>query len=77
MCGCLSCTAPTTGTWPATQVCALTGNGTGDPLVPRLALSPLSHTSQNTLFSFKSYELRDRREVHSDIKIRFVWVVEQ
>ena len=34
------------GTWPAAQECALTGNQTGDPLVCRLALSPLSHTSQ-------------------------------
>ena len=34
------------GTWPITQVCALTENRTGDPLVCRLALSPLSNTSQ-------------------------------
>ena len=34
------------GTWPLTQACALTGNQTGNPLVHRLALSPLSHTSQ-------------------------------
>ena len=33
-------------TWPATQACALTGNGTRDPPVLRLALNPLSHTSQ-------------------------------
>ena len=32
--------------WHATQACALTGNQTGDPLVHRLALNPLSHTSQ-------------------------------
>ena len=40
--------APPTGdlTWPATQACALTGKGTGDPLVLRPALNPLSHTSQ-------------------------------
>ena len=37
---------PLLGIWPATQECALTGNQTGDPLVCRLALSPLSHTSQ-------------------------------
>ena len=43
--GCLSC-APPLGTWPATQACALTGNQTDDPLVHRLALNPLSHTSQ-------------------------------
>ena len=37
---------PLLGTWPATQACALTGNRTADPLVHRLVLSPLSHTSQ-------------------------------
>ena len=31
MCGCLSC-APYWGPWPATQACALTGNGTSDPV---------------------------------------------
>ena len=39
-------TCPSLGTWPATQACALTGNRTRDPLVHRLALNPLSHTSQ-------------------------------
>ena len=37
---------PPLGTWPSTQVCALTGNQTGNPLVPRPALNLLSHTSQ-------------------------------
>ena len=37
---------PLLGTWPATQAFALTGNQTGDLLVHRPALSPLSHTSQ-------------------------------
>ena len=37
------------GTWPATQACALSGNRTGDPLVCKPALSPLSHTSQGGL----------------------------
>ena len=37
---------PQLGTWSATQKCALTGNGTCGPSVRRLALSPLSHTSQ-------------------------------
>ena len=37
---------PRLGTWPAIQACALTGNQTSDPLVCRLALNPLSHTSQ-------------------------------
>ena len=36
---------PLLGTWPSTQVCTLTGNETSDPLVLRLALNPLSHTS--------------------------------
>ena len=33
-------------TQTTTQSCALTGNRTSDPLVHRLALNPLSHTSQ-------------------------------
>ena len=37
---------PQLGTWPATKACTLAGNRTGDPLVSRLALNPLSHTSQ-------------------------------
>ena len=38
------------GTWPATQACALTGNLTSDPLLPRLALNALSHTSQCSIY---------------------------
>ena len=34
------------GTWPTSQVCALTGNRISDLLVRRPALNPLSHTSQ-------------------------------
>ena len=45
----LALTCPQLGTWPTTQACALTGNRTGDPLVHRLALNPLSHISQNSL----------------------------
>ena len=37
---------PQPGTWPSTQASALTGNRTSNLLVPRLALNPLSHTSQ-------------------------------
>ena len=37
---------PLLGTWPTTQACALTRNRTSNPLILRLALSPLSHTSQ-------------------------------
>ena len=35
---------PLLGTWTATQACAQTGNRTGDPLVHRPTLNPLSHT---------------------------------
>ena len=38
---------PPLRTWLTTKACALTGNQTYDPLVFRLALSLLSHTSQN------------------------------
>ena len=50
----LSLTHPLLGTWPATQARAPTGNQTGDPLVRRLGLIPLSHTSQGcyVLFCF-------------------------
>ena len=41
---------PLLGTWSVTQACALTGNLTGDSLVHRLALNPLSHTSQGQFF---------------------------
>ena len=37
---------PLLGTWPTIQACALTGNQTRDLWVHRLALNPLSHTSQ-------------------------------
>ena len=52
-----SCVCPQLGTWPATQACTLTGNKTRDPLVPRLALNPLSHISQgapNTIYSYET-----------------------
>ena len=37
---------PLLGTWPTTQARVLTGNRTSDLLVRRLALNPLSNTSQ-------------------------------
>ena len=40
---------PQLGTWLATQACALTGNQTGDLLVNRQVLSPLSHISQGRM----------------------------
>ena len=39
---------PQLGIWPTIQACALTGNQTNDPLVHRLALNPLSYTSQGS-----------------------------
>ena len=48
----LPLTRPLLGTWPTMQACALTGNGTCDPLVHRPALNPLSHTSQGDLVQF-------------------------
>ena len=42
------------GTWPPTQVCALTGNCTSDPLLHRLALNPLNHTSQGSRCSINN-----------------------
>ena len=49
MCGCLLYTH-LLGTGSATQARALTGNRTSDNLVCRLALNPLSHTSQGCNF---------------------------
>ena len=46
MCGCLS-NDPYTR-YLTRNPCALTGNWTGDPLVHRLVLNPLSHTSQDS-----------------------------
>ena len=41
---------PLLGTWPETQARAPTGNQTGNLLVHRLVLNPLSNTSQGILF---------------------------
>ena len=46
---------PLLGPWPATQVCALTENQTSNPLVHRLALNPLSHTSQSHCDYFHAF----------------------
>ena len=53
----LPLTCPLLATWPATQAGALTGNRTGESLVHRPELNPLSYTSQgftnfNQSFSF-------------------------
>ena len=49
--GCPSHTPPT-GTWLATQACALTGNQISDFLVHRLMLNPRSHVSQGGSYIF-------------------------
>ena len=51
----LSLMCPLPGTWPVTQACILIGNWTSNPLVCRLVLNPLSHTSQASLILFKCY----------------------
>ena len=49
----LPLTCPLPRTWPTTQACALIGNQTCDPLVLRLALHPLSPTSQDRSSSLR------------------------
>ena len=49
MCGCLSCDPYWGPGRQTTQASALTGNQTSDPLVHRLELNPLRHTSQGKL----------------------------
>ena len=43
---------PLLGIWPIIQACALTRNRTGDPLVSRRMLNPLSHTSQGSIYFY-------------------------
>ena len=54
----LHVTHPLLGTWPTTQAHALTVNQTGDPLVHKLALNPLSHTIQS--LSLVVFELQKK-----------------
>ena len=49
---------PLLGTWPTTQAYALTGNQTGDPLVCRPVLNPLSYTRQNHLVFLYKFTLK-------------------
>ena len=50
-------TRPQLGTWPTTQMCALTGHQTGNLLVRRLVLNPLSHISPGCLVLFLQFDL--------------------
>ena len=54
------------GTWNATQPCTRTRNQTSDPLVCRLALNPLRHTSQGSS-SFKQ-DMKNINTMSSRIK---------
>ena len=54
----LPLTCPQLGTWPTSQACALTGNRTGDSLVHRPTLNPLSYTSQGWITFFKKVTFR-------------------
>ena len=64
---------PLLGTWPATQACALTGNRTCSPSVCRLALNPLSHTSQGSASFSKSFvnfcSLGQLTSINSSLKL--------
>ena len=51
MCACLPC-APDGGPGLFTQACALTGNETGNPLVCRPALNPLSQPARAEVSPF-------------------------
>ena len=63
----LPLTRPQPGTWPATQACALTGNRTGNLLVHRLALNPLSHMSQGSkIFLYVSDTCKANSVVRQD-----------
>ena len=48
---------PSSGTWPTTQACPLTGNQTSDPLVCRPVFNSLSHTSQGSCLSLNFWWL--------------------
>ena len=61
VCGCLSHARPCLETWPATQACPMTGNWTGNSLVCRPVLSPLSHTSQSSVWKLNLYSIQPLR----------------
>ena len=68
--------APPTGglTWSTTQECTLTGNQTGNPLVHRLALNPLSHTSQGLMTTIlkRAIEIKHLIGYTHIIKVKFI-----
>ena len=48
---------PPLAMWPITQACALTGNRTGNSLVHRPTLKPLSYTRQGPFSLFKYIQI--------------------
>ena len=52
----LSLKCPLLETWPATQGCALNGNWSGNPMVCRAVLNPLSHTRQGSMVDFTCFQ---------------------
>ena len=69
MCGCLL-RSPYWGPGLPPQACALTGNQTSDSLVHRLALNPLSHTSQGN--SFLLLRTLCKHTVYNLLKLAFL-----
>ena len=60
---------PLLGTWPATQACALTGNGTGDPLVYAITQSTKLHQPGQICFFFDTVKLL----LHDEFKFLNIW----
>ena len=63
---------PQPGTWPTTRACALTGSWTSNPLVSKLALNPLSHTSQGT-FNIPMHRVTSATARENQIFIKLLW----
>ena len=60
----LPLTQPLLGTWPKAQVCALTGNQTGNLLVCGPALSPLSYPAGADFHYFKLLSYPIMQTIH-------------
>ena len=59
---------PLLETCSTTQACASAGNGSGDPLVCRLALNPLSHTSQSQFLIFYEPKKKERIVLYTTLQ---------
>ena len=67
---------PHRGIWPTTQACALTGTRTGDPVVCRLTLNPLSHASQGAVQDFLKHIFAIWGELRSTkTSLRFIYLI--